>query len=111
MYDQLTILIFVLFAHYVADFSLQNPFMAEYKSKFWYVMVAHCMVYTGVICATLLFFGIFALWMVPFLFIGHFVMDEWKCHHANVPENWWMIYPDQAWHIIQLIFVVFVVIV
>lgn len=95
----------LLFAHYIGDIALQSSWQADNKGKYWYVMLSHCMIWTGVVSITLQYLGILALWKILFLLIGHFIGDEIKSHQPRTPNNWWMIYPDQAWHIIQLVIV------
>jgi hypothetical protein len=122
--------IWLLFAHYIGDVAFQPQWQAENKAKYWYVMLCHCMIWTGIICIVLQFLGLFEYWKVVFLVIGHFLMDEWKSHQPHdktvmtykkvdngdngtilvydkevTKSNWWMIYPDQGWHIIQLVIV------
>ena len=92
--------IWIIFAHYIGDWGLQNPWVAANKGKYWMVMVAHCMVWTACICIALQWLGIMALWKALFLLTGHIVVDEIKCR--LVPgDRWWLIYPDQIWHLIQ----------
>ena len=48
MVDSFFVGLFCLFfAHCIADFSLQSDFIAEYKSKDLWVLVVHCIIYTG----------------------------------------------------------------
>ena|SRR3990167_2788978 len=98
-------IIWLLFGHYIGDIALQSSWQADNKGKYWYVMLSHCMIWTACISIALQFLGIFEFWKVLFLFGGHFLMDEWKAHQPKTPDTWWMIYPDQVWHIIQLIIV------
>lgn len=95
--------IFVIFGHFIGDFALQSEWIAKNKGLYWYVLLAHGMIWTGVISGILLFFGIFTLWKPVFLLIGHISMDKWKA--SKPPETWWYIYPDQLWHIIQCLIV------
>jgi hypothetical protein len=122
--------IWLIFAHYIGDTVMQSSWQAENKSKYWYVMLCHCMVYTAIVSIALQYIGILQPWMIVFIFVGHFICDEIKCHQprervkrykysrglpgrffcgdyyqtydGSKVSNWWMIYPDQAWHIIQL---------
>ena len=92
--------LWLVFAHMAGDIALQTPNMAN-KDKYWYVMAAHCVVWTGCICVALAWLGLLEPWKPFFLFAGHFVSDEWKSHQPKTPDNWWKIYPDQAWHYVQ----------
>jgi len=97
--------IWLLFAHYIGDFALQSEWQSDNKGKLWYVMFSHCMIWTASICIALQFLGIFVFWKVFFLLFGHWVCDYWKAKIPKIPENWKYIYPDQLWHIIQLLIV------
>lgn len=97
-------MIWLFFAHYFGDIAFQSSWQAENKGKLWYVMLSHCMIWTGCICIALEYLGIFSLWKVVFLLLGHWLMDIWKC---KKPKAWKYIYPDQAWHIVQCIAVYF----
>jgi hypothetical protein len=99
--------LWLIFAHYIGDIALQSEWQAVNKRRYWYVMFSHCMIWTGVICFALKWLGIFELWKVVFLLVGHFVADWTKCtaDPNRAPEKWWMIYPDQLWHLTQLIVV------
>ena len=99
--------IWLLFAHFIGDWSLQTSFMSKYKSKHWFILFAHCMVYTGVIAIALQYLGILEPWKLAFIFIGHYVMDYTKGKLAHSEKDWWMIYPDHAWHLLQLLVVCF----
>lgn len=97
--------IWLLFAHYIGDIALQPEWQSNNKGKYWYVMFCHCMIWTAVVSVALVYLGIFEYWKVIFLLIGHALMDEWRCHYPKAPDNFWRIYPDQTWHIIQLLLV------
>lgn len=95
--------IWLLFAHYIGDIALQSDWQAKNKGKLWYVMLSHCMIWTAIVCIALQFLGIYALWKVLFLLVGHWLCDYWKCQR---PPAWSpYIYYDQSWHIVQLVVV------
>ena len=94
-------LLFVVFGHFIGDWALQNPWVAENKGKYWYVLFAHCMIWTGVIATVLYHFDILTLWKVLLLLVGHFILDYTKC----LTKSWWCIYPDQLGHIAQCLIV------
>jgi len=100
--------LWLLFAHFIGDWGLQSQWMGQNKSKRWIIMFAHCMIYTGVIAFTLQWLGILALWKIIFIFVGHYQSDFAKGKLAKSEKDWWMIYPDHAWHLIQLAIVCFV---
>lgn len=110
-------LLWVIFAHFLADWSLQDDFVANNKGRYWIIMLAHCMVWTGVISIVLASLDILTLWKLPFLFFGHWFMDKMKvdnikvvCSASKEVEkhnlNW--LYVDQAWHIVQCCIVFFI---
>ena len=100
--------IWLIFAHFIGDIALQSSWQADNKNKYWYVMLSHCMIWTACISIALQFLGLFAIWKVIFLVLGHGISDEIKSHQPKISENWWQIYPDQAWHLLQCV-VVFII--
>jgi len=102
-------IIFLLTAHAIADYGIQSAWVAEHKGKFLYIMLVHCMIWTGLVCIALQYIGILALWKFLFLFIGHFLMDNFKWKFIKNPgENKKWTYIDQGWHMIQLAIVLFI---
>ena len=97
--------VWLVFAHFIGDIALQSDWQAQNKGRFWYVMVSHCLIWTAVVCYTLLFLDIYSFWKAIFLVIGHFVCDSWKVRKPKTPEAWKFIYPDQAFHFVQLMVV------
>jgi len=94
------VILFVIFAHFIADWGLQTQFMSDNKNKYWFVMLAHCMVWTGTVSFVLYYFGIFSLWKALFLLNGHFVCDWIRNRREGA-----YFYADQTWHIVQCIIV------
>jgi len=103
-------LLWVIFAHVVGDWGLQNPWVAENKGKYWMVMIAHCMVWTGCVGLALVALRIntswnfSAYWKGAFLFFGHMLMDKIKCEVVHVfsdRRQRGLLYIDQAFHILQ----------
>lgn len=95
----------LIFAHSLADFSLQTSWMAEYKAKSWYVMLIHCLVWTGCISAVLKILGLLSLWKILFLFLGHYFLDTLKIKVSQNQLVWKYFYLDQLGHFLQLIVV------
>lgn len=94
-------LMWLLFAHFIGDWSTGNSWVSEAKGKYWMVMVAHCFMYTAVCTLTIKLIGLpnvmsWAVW----IFLSHICMDAWKSHYAK-PEDFptWHLYVDQAFHI------------
>lgn len=95
----------LIFAHYIGDIALQSNWQAQNKGKLWYVMLSHCIIWAACVCVALQFLGVYALWKAVFLVLGHALSDTWKSRQPLTPEHWWKIYPDQVWHITQVVFV------
>ena len=98
-------LLIILVASLIADYPLQGFFLADYKSKSWVVMTIHCLIWAGSVSIVMYFMGIFAWWMLAFLFIGHYAMDKWKSKHPTEEKYVWTYYVDQAFHLVQLLLV------
>lgn len=100
----------LIFGHFIADWALQNDFVAQNKGKVWFIMFAHCMIWTGIICFLLSYMGIFAWWKFWFLLIGHWVVDKHKTNNLRPEDsgvdaydwNMRLLYGDQVWHILQV---------
>ncbi len=88
--------LWLVFAHFVGDIALQSGWQANNKGKYWYVMLAHCMIWTALICIALQYLQILTLWNI---------CDNWKAKIPKTPENWKWIYPDQGFHFLQLVIV------
>ena len=99
--------IWLVFAHYIGDFALQSEWMSRAKGQLQYIMIAHCVIWTACICVALQYTGGWSEQghitnlIVGFLFLGHYIADKWKYDK----ETWIWIYPDQMWHLVQLIIV------
>jgi len=93
------------FAHCVGDMLMQNRFMIEYKSKFWYPMFCHVFIWSTCISLVLGYLGIFTYAKFAFLFAGHYAMDSWKSRTPRDDKHYWCMHVDQGWHLIQIIIV------
>lgn len=77
-------LFWLLFAHCMADFAFQSGFIAEYKSKDLWVLVVHCIIYTGCVMFAAVFISPFISASTLILgvgipiFLSHFIVDAWK---------------------------------
>ena len=65
----------LLVAHFIGDWGLQNRWMAENKSKWYEILVAHCMIYTGCISIALEYLDKFSIDAVLFVFFSHLIVD------------------------------------
>ena len=64
----MSIPLYILLIHYIADFQLQNDWMAVNKSKHWGALTLHCLVYS--LC--FLYWG----WLFALItFVTHFITD------------------------------------
>ena len=95
-------MIWLIFAHFIGDWALQSDWIAQNKGKYWSVMFAHCMIWTGCICLIMRWINleVFPQHYV-FLFSGHYLCDSWKCKYANKFPSWHL-YVDQIFHIAQI---------
>jgi hypothetical protein len=95
-------------AHFVGDIALQSSWQADNKGKYWYVMLSHCIIWTMCICLVLGALDTLEWWH-PFFLVGfHAIADVLKTRIPKTPENWKYIYPDQIWHLCQLLVVYYV---
>lgn len=101
-------LLWLLAAHHFADVALQPDWLIKLKSKRYFSIFEHVMVYTGVVCAALVALG---LPVTPFVFlyfaVGHFLTDAFFYRVLprlrNEDKQYWYVYPDQALHYSQII--------
>lgn len=77
----------VFLAHFLADYPLQGFFLAEWKSKSWYILFIHCFIWSGLVAVGLMVCGVYAPWKFVFLLVGHFGIDAWKCRTWKTPEE------------------------
>lgn len=92
-----------LFLHALADYPLQGDFLAKFKGSNWMAMIAHCLIWAGMIFSGLIFFEMDKSWHFPFLFFGHMVIDKWKCSRSgNGKELGSDLIIDQTLHFAQV---------
>ena len=98
-------MIWLIFGHFIGDWALQSAWLATEKSKNWFVMLAHCMIWTACVCIALEYIGAYAQWKWIFLCIGHLVADLIKCaaiESTNDEKKMYRyLYIDQLWHLLQ----------
>ena len=97
--------LWLIFAHHVADVAFQPSWLIRNKKIHLWSIYEHSMVWTALVSLVLLVLGLFALWKVFFLLIGHFLIDAIKYQLCG--NSWWLIYPDQALHYGQIAVVCF----
>lgn len=75
----------LLFAHLLADYPLQGPFLSEYKGSNKILLFTHAGIWTGIICITATFLGYnIDLVDVIFLFIVHSILDYCKSNNVGI---------------------------
>lgn len=94
----------LVLAHALADYPLQNTYMAlgknpwgkerddlksNYARKWWHRMAAHCAIHAGLV---MYFTGLWQLFVIEF--IAHFIIDLFKCAKC-IGSN-----TDQALHLL-----------
>lgn len=69
----------LLFAHLLADYPLQGPFLSEYKAKKILVMLVHCGIWTGCVATAAHFAGVpVHPYSIILLFFIHYLADMFK---------------------------------
>lgn len=98
----LTKFFWLIVTHFVGDYAIQTEFIAKNKGNDWYIMLVHSIIWAGCVCVGLQYLGLYSLWKVLFLILGHALMDFLK---TRMPTKKWMIFPDQCFHLIQCLIV------
>lgn len=94
-------LLWLLLAHYVADYPLQGDFLAQTKGKYFYSLLVHSVIYSLSIALCFKLFGVFAVWKVLVLLISHICIDYLKATAKNKEKALTSyLYLDQSAHII-----------
>lgn len=94
-------IIWVILAHYIADYPLQGDFLAQTKGKYWYSLVAHSIIYGLTIALCFKLLGVFEIWKVAILVLSHIVIDYKKATAKNKDKALTIyLYIDQALHIV-----------
>lgn len=93
-------LIFLLFLHHLADVAFQPSWLIEQKTK-WFRVYEHSFIWAGTISCGLWLLGELSIEKFLFLLVGHFIIDYFKYKH----KDYWLVYPDQALHYLQIIIV------
>jgi hypothetical protein len=105
-----TNLLWLFFAHFLGDYPLQGDFLATWKSKSWYVLFVHSLIWTMCVYYVLGVANNASMWKLLFLLVGHMAMDAWKSR--GIYKKWGItdinsFYIDQTFHAIQLVIVCF----
>ncbi|KNB69416.1 hypothetical protein ADS79_26345 [Brevibacillus reuszeri] len=103
----------LLIAHLIGDYMFQTEWMAKYKAQRWLPLLAHCVVYTGVIYLIAYWFipGGLSGWAILLVFVSHMILDRRTIVYiwyrkimrvTNDGSKWLMIMCDQIFHLIIL---------
>jgi len=95
-----TSMLFLLGAHYIADFPLQSDFIARLKGKRIYILFAHAMIYATIISLVLLYLGKYTDWKFFVILLSHMLIDWWKARQPSDDAHWHLLYYDQIGHIV-----------
>ena len=94
-------ILWIILAHYIADYPLQGDFLAQTKGKYWYSLLAHSVIYGLTIALALKLLGLFTIWKAIALIISHMVIDYKKATAKNKEKALTTyLYIDQALHIV-----------
>jgi hypothetical protein len=92
--------LWLLLAHYVADYPLQGDFLAQTKGEYWYSLLAHSIIYGLSVALALNILGVFAVWKAILLVSSHFIIDYKKSNAINKKKSLsTYLYADQILHI------------
>lgn len=100
------IILILVFAHFLLDWSLQDEMTKKYKCESWFVLLVHCIIWSFGISIVLMWLGLFDWWKVGMLLVGHYCMDYWKCRGMYKKmglKDMTSLYIDQAFHIGQVL--------
>lgn len=94
-------ILWILLAHYIADYPLQGDFLAQTKGKYFYSLLAHSIIYglTMALCFKLL--GVLTIWKAVVLVLSHMIIDYKKATAKNKEKaltNY--LYIDQGLHLL-----------
>ena len=94
-------ILWVLLAHYIADYPLQGDFLAQTKGKYWYSLFAHSMIYSLTVSLCFKLLGIFVIWKFVVLYLSHYIIDYVKANAKNKEKALTSyLYIDQGLHIL-----------
>lgn len=92
-------LLWLILAHYLADYPLQGDFLAQTKGKYWYSLLAHSVIYGLSIALCFKLLGVFAIWKAFALVVSHIVIDYKKATAKDKDKALTgYLYVDQALH-------------
>ena len=102
------ILWWVLVSHFIGDWGLQNRWMAENKNKYWEILFAHCMIYTGCISMALKYIDMFQWQIAVSILFGHYTVDmissKWSNKTPHIRIKRYILWIDHLSHFLWLFF-------
>lgn len=99
----------VLLAHLLYDFHWQGPFIADNKGKRLFLLIVHALTWALCIWFALLLVGAAVGWQhLVCLFVCHIIPDGWKSRQSR--EKFYLIYIDQAVHLLTLLWICWIVV-
>ena len=102
----ITLFAVIILAHLLYDFHWQGDFIAMNKGKYIFILFVHCITWALFIWLIGYFMAGWLVWKLAFLFATHFICDYWKSHQPKTDKNFYLLYIDQAVHLLTLIVVV-----
>lgn len=93
-------ILWILLAHFLLDYPLQSDFLAQTKSKYWYSLFAHSMIYGLGMAFVFKLLGLFTIWKAIVLVVSHIIIDYKKATAKDKNKTLTTyLYIDQVWHI------------
>ena len=93
-------ILWILLAHYIADYPLQTCPQAKTKGRYFYSLLSHSIIYGLTISLAFKILGVFAIWKAIVLIVSHVVIDYFKATSKNKEKAMTTyLYIDQALHI------------
>lgn len=97
-------LLWIILAHYIADYPLQGDFLAQTKGKYFYSLLVHSLIYGLTIALCFKLLGAFAIWKVFVLVGSHILIDYKKATAKNKDlALTTYLYIDQALHLVLVV--------
>lgn len=105
-------ILWLLYAHLLADYPLQGEFLAKMKGKNFIALASHAAIWTGTICIALILLRIpYTTFDIFLLYAIHLLADYCKAKpigfYKNLNPLGWGLFIDQMIHVLQLIYVVY----
>ncbi len=97
----------MILAHLLYDFHWQGAFIADNKGKRIFLLFIHALTWTMFVSLPLFYFEMpLPIWKPLFLFVTHFFVDMWKAKQPKDDAHFYLIYIDQAIHLLTILAVV-----